>query len=169
MGVTFDDYSQWLAVQVRPRREITCASLLTGKGYETFVPTCFQSAHPLFSGYVFARSLGGTSARIVTTPGVIRLVAFAGQTATVDSSEIEAIRTVLRSGVPYRSSTVFQAGDPVRILDGALAGVEGTVCSIKSRRKLLVSIGLLQRSVLVDIDPLRLEHVAPPSGRAAHA
>jgi transcription antitermination factor NusG len=168
MGVA-EDYCQWLAVQVRPRRELSCASLLIGKGYETFVPTRFESDHPLFSGYVFARSLGGTSARIVTTPGVIRLVAFAGQTAMIDASEIEAIRAVLQAGVPYRPSTVFQTGDPVRILDGALAGVEGTVCSIRSRRKLVVSIGLLQRSVLVDIDPLRLAHILPHPGKVAHA
>jgi len=87
----------------------------------------------------------------------------------VDASEIEAIRAVLQAGVPYRASTVFQTGDPVRILDARSPGSKGPYARSESRRKLLVSIGLLQRSVLVDIDPLRLAHILRHPVKVAHA
>jgi transcription antitermination factor NusG len=167
MSISSQDSVRWLVVQVRPRSEIACASLLARKGYETFVPLRFESDRPLFSGYVFARPTGDTAARVVTTPGVIRLVVFDGRPAEIECAEIESIRSIVRSGAPYRAGTVFEAGDRVRILDGALAGVEGVVYSIKSRRKLLVSISLLQRSVMVDIEACRLTRVPPQIAKVA--
>jgi ribosomal protein L24 len=46
----------------------------------------------------------------------------------------------------------LKTGDRVRIAVGPLAGVEGRLTEIRNRRQLILSIDLLQRSVVVDVD-----------------
>src|SRR6266478_5155963 len=70
---------RWYALQLRTRWEGSTATLLSGKGYETFLPTCktlkqvcgrsTEVSAPLFPGYVFCRFDAHNRLPILVTPG----------------------------------------------------------------------------------------------------
>jgi transcription antitermination factor NusG len=70
----------------------------------------------------------------------------------VDEQEIEAIRKLVSSGVPNFPCAYLGIGSKVRIEAGALRGIEGVLVEMKGKRRLVLSITLLQRSVAVEID-----------------
>ena len=75
---------RWFALQVRTRWESSTAVLLSGKGYETSLPTyqtkkrwngkVKQASAPLFPGYVFCQFDAFKRLPILITPGVISVV-----------------------------------------------------------------------------------------------
>lgn len=84
------------------------------------------------------------------------MVSFGGTPAPVSDGEIAAIRKAVQSGLEVGPWPYLHVGHRVRIEDGPLAGVEGILVEIKSRRKLVVSVTLLQRSVAVELDGCRV-------------
>jgi transcription antitermination factor NusG len=70
----------------------------------------------------------------------------------VDETEITSLQTALKLQFPVQPCPFLQTGQRVRIAEGALAGVEGIVMSVKQCFRLVLSITLLQRSVLLEID-----------------
>lgn len=70
----------------------------------------------------------------------------------VDEEEINAIRTLVASGLPNHPCPFLELGNRVRIEAGALRGLEGILLEVKGKQKLVLSITLLQRSVAVEID-----------------
>jgi transcription termination/antitermination protein NusG len=151
---------QWFAVQVRARRERSTATLLTGKGYRTLLPTyaCQQrrngqeSCAPLFPGYVFCQFDGQKRLPILITPGVIALVGRGRVPVPVEPSEIDAIQTMVASGLPLAPWPYMEVGQKVRIEDHALRGLEGILIAFKGRDRIVVSVSLLRRSVALEID-----------------
>jgi transcription antitermination factor NusG len=153
----------WYALHVRHRQERVVAAALHGKGYLEFLPTYHSRRRwrdriaeielPLFPGYVFCHfDAGDRRVPIVTTPGVLRIVGLARAPVPVLDSEIEAVRHVIASGIAAEPWPYIDAGQSVRIQHGPLAGLEGVFIEVKNRRRLVVSITLLQRSINVDID-----------------
>jgi hypothetical protein len=155
-------HAPWIAVQVRPRAEKSVTRHLEHRGYDCFLP--LRDGVPLFAGYVFCRFARSAHGPLVTTPGVTRIVSFAGVPAVIDDDEIAAIQRALASGLPV-TAAVVQAGDAVAVVHGPLRGVRGTVLHAGGKRYLVLSITLLRRSVAVEVDatwvqPDRIAH--PP-------
>jgi transcription antitermination factor NusG len=152
----------WFAIQTRPRHEKMVGLHLTSKGYETFLPTYRAKRRwsdrmkivvlPLFEGYVFCRTDDEHAGRIILTPGVVRLVSVAGVPATIDDDEIDALRRIVASSAEVEPWPFLRVGDRVRIESGALAGIEGILESVRGKRRVIVSVTLLQRSVAVELD-----------------
>ena len=107
---------------------------------------------PLFPGYLFCRFNPQDRLPILKTPGVTQIVGYSHVPIPVDEAEIHAIRTLVASGIPNRPCAFFQVGNRVRIETGALHGLEGILLELKGKRRLVLSITLLQRSVAVEID-----------------
>jgi transcription antitermination factor NusG len=151
----------WIAVQVRVKAERQTARLLRDKGYEEFCPM-FKSRRPsskreeelpLFPGYVFCRCDWTISSKIVTTPGVLRILGFGNKPAQVSDEEIESIRLALSSGRPIEPSPYVTHGDFVYVIAGPLRGVCGRVENAECPGKLILSVTLLQRSLAVAVEP----------------
>jgi transcriptional antiterminator NusG len=71
----------------------------------------------------------------------------------IPDNEIQGIQHVVRAEVPVLPHAHIQEGDRVRVTAGPLAGVEGFfVSDQRSRGRLIVSVGLLGRSVAVEVD-----------------
>jgi transcription antitermination factor NusG len=76
----------------------------------------------------------------------------------VPAAQVEAIRQVLGSGLVCAAVPYVRLGERVRIKDGPLAGVEGVIQELNTRkRRVVVSVDLLQRSVAVELEGWRLE------------
>ena len=152
----------WLAVQTRSRYESFAATHLGGIGYEVFLPIyqcrrqwsdrVKQLDMPLFPGYLFCRFDPCNRLPILSTPGVIQVVGIGKKPVPVAESEITAIQTLIRSGLPSCPWAFSHLGQPVRIERGPLAGAEGILTGFRGRHRLVLSITLLQRSVAVEVD-----------------
>ena len=153
---------QWYALAVKPRHDKAVSRTLEGKGYQTMVPL-YRKRHrysarftetelPLFPGYVFCRFSPVTRLPIVTTPGVLQILGAGRVPIPVDETEMTSLQTALKLNHSASPFPFLQAGQKVRITEGALAGVEGNVLSFKQCLRLVLSVTLLQRSVLLEID-----------------
>jgi transcription termination/antitermination protein NusG len=151
----------WFAVQVRAGRERLVAVHLRSRGYDVFLPQHRERRHwsdrvkyverPLFPGYLFCRIYGDIFGKIVTAPHVLRLVGDGERPLPVEQNEIEAIQRVVDVGLDLEPWPMPKVGQRVRIVFGPLVGTEGTVVRTKSGQRLIVSIGLLQRAVAVEL------------------
>jgi transcription antitermination factor NusG len=161
--------SGWYALYTRHQHEKTVAKLLTGKGFDTFLPL-YTAVHrwkdrvtqlslPLFPCYVFLRGPLECWLPVLTTPGIYTVVGFGGQVAMIPSSEIEAIRRVVESSVRAEPHPFIKCGDHVRITLGPLQGIEGTLVRKNGQWKLLLSVEMLKRSVAVEVDASNVERV----------
>jgi transcription antitermination factor NusG len=161
----------WFAIQVRMRHEIGVADHLQGKGYEWFLPLykarrrwsdrVKEVDSPLFPGYLFCRFNPNDRLPILKTPGVTQIVGYNHVPVPVDEQEIAAIRRLVASGLPNFPCAYLEVGSKVRIDAGALRGLEGILIDLKGKRRLVLSITLLQRSVAVEIDSDAVSVVHP--------
>jgi len=152
----------WFALQVRTRYERNVASILSGKGYEWFLPTYMSRRRwsdrvkelelPLFPGYLFCRFNPLERLPILKTPGLISIVGTAKTPIPVEASEITALRTLVTSDLSRQPWPYLKVGQRVRIECGALAGLEGILLQVKGRDRIILSVSLLQRSVAAEIE-----------------
>ena len=77
----------------------------------------------------------------------------------VDDGEITSLQMALAAQLSARPLPFLLKGEKVRINGGPLSGVEGIVLNVKQCLRLVLSITLLQRSVLVEIDCDRVSPV----------
>jgi transcription termination/antitermination protein NusG len=154
----------WYGIHVRSKFERVVSATLSGKGYEEFLPLCRtrrawsdrskELEVPLFPCYLFCRiDVGDRLLPILTTPGVISIVAAGKVPVSIPDSEIDAIKTVIGSGLQAEPWPQLVVGSKVIIEKGPLAGIEGVTLEMNKRQRLIVSISLLQRSVAVEIEP----------------
>jgi transcription termination/antitermination protein NusG len=156
-----DFTGDWWAIQVRPGRERLAATHLTLRGYDVFLPHYLEHRRwsdrvktierPLFAGYLFSRLTETMIGKVVSSPAVIRIVGDSRGPRPIPQSEIDAVWRLVETqlAVPWPS---IQIGQPVRVEVGPLRNLEGIVVLIKGKRRLVVSIPLLGRSVAVELD-----------------
>src|SRR6267143_3296948 len=152
----------WFALQVRARYEQGVADNLDGKGYELFLPLykcrkrwsdrVKEVEAPLFPGYLFCRLNPQDRLPVLKTPGVIQVVGSNHTPIPVDEDEIQAIQSMVASGIPNQPWPFLATGYRVRIESGPLSGLEGILIEFKGNHRLVLSVTLLQRSVAVEID-----------------
>jgi transcription antitermination factor NusG len=153
----------WYALQIQSKLGSFASATLRGKGYEEFLPRYrsrrrwsdrFKEVElPLFPGYLFCRfDVRDRLMPVLTTPGVVNIVRAGKIPVPIDDKEIEAVRTILRSGLAAQPYPFLRVGSKVYIEGGPLAGLEGIVANTDKAYRLIVSVSLLQRSVAVEID-----------------
>ena len=165
----------WFALHVKVRQERAAAAALHSRGFEAFLPLCKTRRRwsdrikdlevPLFSRYLFCQFNMQERHRVLTTLGVEYIVGIAKIPIPISDVEIAALEAVMKSGAAAQPWPFLQAGQWVRIEGGAsagLAGFEGILLDFRGRRRLVISVTLLQRSVAVEIDRLDVTPVAPP-------
>src|SRR5208282_3123402 len=148
---------KWFALQVRTRWESSTAVLLSGKGYQTLLPTFKTKKRwsgrlrevnsPLFPGYVFCHFDAQKRLPILVTPGVIAVVGRGRTPLPVEDTEIAAIQTAVRSQLRAEPWPYLEIGERIRIADEAFDGLEGILINFKGSHRIVVSVSLLRRSV----------------------
>jgi len=147
------DSTRWFAVRVKSNRENIVVSSLSGKGYETFLPTYSwpNLTSPLFPGYVFCRFNVSRRLPILLLPAVVHIVGLGKIPIAIDDEEIASLRLAVESHLPM-AHVEYRTGEKVRVQKGPLAGAIGTISGRTSER-FVVSITLLQRSIAVALRP----------------
>ena len=165
------DNLRWFALQVRTRWESSTAVLLSGKGYQTLLPTyqvrkrwngkVKQASAPLFPGYVFCQFDSLKRLPILITPGVISVVGRGRVPFPVNDGEIAAIQMIVTSGFQAEPWPYLEVGQKIRIESESLSGLEGILIQFKGNNRIVVSVSLLRRSVALEIDRDCVRPVSP--------
>ena len=162
---------RWFALQVKSRWEGSTALFLSGKGYKTFLPEyrlkrrwsgkIREVSAPLFPGYIFCQFDPQKRLPILITPGVVAVVGRGRIPVPIEDSEIASIQTVISSGLQAEPWPYLEIGQRIRIEDEALNGLEGILIDFKGKRRIVVSVSLLRRSVALEIDRSRVRPTTP--------
>jgi len=114
---------------------------------------------PLFSGYLFVRMNLSKDSRlqILKTPGFAGFVGNQTGPLPIPDQQIENIRTVLTQRVECTVFPLLQEGDRVRVVRGALAGIEGILVRSNSTSRLVISIEMINKSLAVNVSPQDVE------------
>lgn len=156
----------WHALWTRSHYEQLVHHQLAAKGFDLFLPTIDQWSRrgglrhlirvPMFPGYVFLHRVMDKASyvEVLKARGLVRVLgARWDRLATIPDAEIDAIRRIVGAGVSALPYAFLREGQRVRITRGPLADLEGILVRTKPNRGLLVvSVGLLQRSVAAHVD-----------------
>ena len=126
-----EQYS-WYALQVTTRKEAVVSTILTGKGYECYLPLYPKrrmwsdrvkvTLAPVFSGYVFTRFDVRHRLPILVTENVQGIVGAGKLPIAIPDREVDQIRKALQSGMPVEPCDQLREGDAVRVICGPLNG-----------------------------------------------
>ncbi len=118
--------SHWYAVSTYSRHEKAVKAYLETKAIEAFLPTVtaqsrwkdrnVQLTLPAFPGYVFVRISMQECGRVLSTPGVSRILSFNRVPAPIDRAEIDALRLCVdRCGPAVEPHHFLEVGERVRV------------------------------------------------------
>ena len=158
--------SLWFAVQTKVKYEWVALDSLIAKGYECLLPSyrckkrwankVVENTFPLFPSYLFCRidlKCSAVMGRVISTPGIRRIVSFGGKPVSVSPHEIEALQKLDCGTLPREPWDYIPIGTRVRIDSGPLSGVQGIKLPNSNNCKVLFSVSLLQRSVVASLEP----------------
>ena len=165
----------WYVIRLRSNFEKIASQVFEDRGYTTFLPLYRTRRRwsdrvkeidaPLFPGYMFCKFDPQHRLPIVTSPGVISILESGSGPIPVPESDIAAVQTMLKSGLPVGPWPFLQQGQPVLVERGPLKGVEGLIVKLKDNFRLVVSVSLLQRSVSAEIDREWVRPLPMPAAR----
>jgi transcription antitermination factor NusG len=159
--------TRWYAAYTCANHEKRVAEQLAQRSVEHFLPVyqvmrrwkdrkmCLQL--PLFPGYVFARLALLDRLRVMQIPSVVCLVGSNGRPSALPEEEIERLKASLAHGIRAEPHPFLTVGRRVRIQAGPLRGMRGILLRRKTNLRVVLSIDLLQRSIVVDVDLVDIE------------
>ena len=155
----------WYAIYTRSRNEAKVDGCLAKKGIVSFlprmtVPSRRRDRHqmisvPLFPGYLFINTILSPESyhQVINIPGVVRILGIKGCYIPIPQTTIESLQRIVTSSRPFYPWEYLVTGDQIRILEGPLAGVVGTLVARKDKhRRLVVTVELFKRSVAVELN-----------------
>ena len=156
---------RWYAVCCKPRQEAIAEVHLLRQSYHVYLPRiCMRlrrrghwidAVEVLFPRYVFIRldpQLRST-ASVRSTRGVVGLVRFGGQPATVPDEVMDALlrREDAGSGLHQEKRPLFSTGETVKLVDGPLTGMEGAFAQQDGDKRVIVLLELMGKANRVTV------------------
>ncbi len=160
----------WYCLRSQVKREyVAAANLRERVDIEVFSPRIrrilntrrglhMQTTEALFPGYLFARFAYGEKMRhVISTFGVISIVAFGGQSPPVADRVIEYLREEVASAEQTSSTPILEEGSWVRILSGCFQYIEGKVLQFDPRtERVRLLLSMLGNEVKVTVSSDRV-------------
>lgn len=158
----------WYALRTRSRHEKQVRDRLAGAGIEPLLPTVMRLHQwkdrkkkievPLFSCYCFAQFAWEDRLAVLQTPGIVQIVGNGNGPEPVTEDEIQAIKALMASALPYDAYPYLEEGMAVQVIRGPLEGVHGILLRKPKPFRLVISVNLIRQSAAVEIDA---DDVAP--------
>lgn len=152
----------WYALRTRSRHEKRVQDQLSARGIEPFLPLMQrwrqwkdrrkQVAFPLFPGYCFARFPPEGRVEVLKAYGVVQIIGNREGPIPVPESEIEAVRRLVTSTLPYDPHPYLLEGMRVEVIRGPLVGLQGVLLRKSPRARLVISVSLIQQAASVELD-----------------
>ena len=164
----------WHALYVRSRSEKKVLSQLEEMGIEAYLPLVTKIKkwsdrrkkieEPLFKSYVFVRSNAKEYLPILNMYGVMRFVMFEKEAVVVPDNQIVAIKKFVEAyehGEEYkmRNSEELKVGQKVRIINGPMKNLVGTLETICNKRHIIVYIDVVGQYLPVHLSRAKVEPI----------
>jgi len=166
--------ASWFAVYTKPRQEREALRQLENQGFACFLPMAFNpfqkfapgrkkppQGEPLFPRYLFLHAAPAVQnlATVRSTRGVHNLVRSGTRLVCVPETVIAQLRQRQDpdTGLIALDPAPLQAGEPVRVFDGPMAGAEGILAERQGEARSLLLMSILGRETTVAVDSLFLQ------------
>lgn len=157
----------WYAAYTRAQHEKRVAAELGVRDVEHFLPLYASVRRwrdrrvtldlPLFPGYVFVRLALRDRLRVVQIPSVVRLVGFGGDPVALPDEEMEILRLGVSERLNFAPHAFLTVGRRASIKSGPLAGLQGILLRRKGNLRFVLSVELIRRSVVADVELADIE------------
>jgi transcription antitermination factor NusG len=158
---------RWMVVYTKARQEKAFSRELLAFQIPFYLPLIKKttigktrkrvSFVPLFSGYVFLFAGEAERTKSLTTNRISRILSVSDPEQLIH--DLEQLRRLIASDAPLTLEQRLAPGDRVRVKQGALMGMEGTVLVRRGVTRLLVSVNFLQQGASVEVEDFLLERV----------
>ncbi len=161
----------WFAVFTTPRHEKRIAFHCDQRQIESFLPL-YQEVRewknrckvkldlPLFPNYIFVRIVREERFRVLNVPGVLSILGSGSDLFPVEDEYIASLRKGLDAHKIEPHAQV-EVGDRVRIIAGAMTGMEGVLIRKKNELRVVLKVALLDRCMAVEVTTADIEYVGP--------
>lgn len=156
------DHLRWYALRTKSRHEKLVRDQLDRQGIEPLLPTVKRLSQwkdrkkeievPLFSGYCFVRFSQLEKTPVQKIVGVVEIVGSGSRPAPIPEEEINALRCLMTSVLPYDPHPYLHEGMRVEVIRGPLQGVHGILLRKEKRHRLVIGVRLIQQAAAVEID-----------------
>src|SRR5437899_9991441 len=120
--------ARWYAIRTRARHEKQVRDRLESQGIEQLLPTVIKLSQwkdrkkgievPLFSCYCFARFAWQDRTPVLKVPGVVGIVGGGQRPEPIPDAEIEALKSLMASKLPYDAHPYLREGMVVEVKRG---------------------------------------------------
>lgn len=152
----------WYALRTRSRHEKLVRDQLDKQGIEPLLPTVKRLSQwkdrkkeievPLFSGYCFVRFSQREKTPVQKVTGVVEIVGSGSRPEPIPEQEIDALRRLMTSVLPYDPHPYLHEGMSVEVVRGPLQGIQGILLRKEKRHRLVLGVRLIQQAAAVEID-----------------
>jgi transcription antitermination factor NusG len=151
----------WFALYTKPRNEFKAAKQLESVGVEYYLPTVVRISQwsdrkkkitePLIRGYIFVYSDEKERILSLEQPSIVRCISERGRPARIPEWQIDNLKKMLQTNAEFHIKEGLVSGIKVRIKEGPFQGVIGVVKEVELGKAIVVSIDLLNRSVIAHL------------------
>jgi len=156
------DHLRWYALRTKSRHEKLVRDQLDKQGIEPLLPTVKRLSQwkdrkkeievPLFSGYCFVRFSQLEKTPVQKIVGVVEIVGSGSRPQPIPEQEIDALRRLMTSVLPYDPHPYLHEGMRVEVVRGPLQGARGILLRKEKRHRLVIGVRLIQQAAAVEID-----------------
>lgn len=153
---------RWYALRTKSRHEKLVRDQLDKQGIEPLLPTVKRLSQwkdrkkeieiPLFSGYCFVRFSRLEKTPVKKIVGVVEIVGSGNRPEPIPEQEIDALRLLMTSVLPYDPHPYLHEGMQVEVIRGPLQGAHGILLRKEKRHRLVIGVRLIQQAAAVEID-----------------
>ena len=162
--------SNWYAVTTRSRHEKVVAEQLWQKEIECFLPLRDvlskwkdrrkKVRFPLFPGYLFVNvQMRDQRLDILKVHSVATIVGLNGHPLPIPAEQIDSVKRLVFSTLPYDPYPYIVEGDRVEITRGALKGLQGILLEKKGLYRFILSVDLIQQAIACEVDSCDVEKI----------
>lgn len=150
----------WFVICCKPRQELVAQENLLRQGFRVYLPRIqvkrrrrgqwIDVIEVLFPRYIFIQvdPVKNSVASVRNTRGVVGLVRFGGQPAVVADEVMNALfqREAAGSSLHQDNRPLFCVGEPIKLVEGPLAGIEGLFVQEDGEKRVTVLLELLGKA-----------------------
>ena len=157
----------WWVVYTKSRHEKSLARDLLGHRIPFYLPLVARDhlirgrrvhAHlPVFPGYLFLFGSPDERVASLTTNRISRILPVLTQDEL--RRDLRQLANLIALGAPLTIEQRLSPGRMVRIRNGAMAGIEGTIIQRRGSDRLLIAVNFLQQGVSIEINDFMVEPI----------
>ena len=156
------NHPAWYALYTVVRHEKVVNTTLEKKNIDSFLPMRKvvnrwkdrkkEIQIPLFPGYLFIHATRDEIYTSLNTRSVVRVLGNSNGPTSIPNLQIEELKKILENDMVFNTHSLITLGKEVIVKQGPLEGFKGKVIEKRGSYKLILSLDLIKRSVLVEID-----------------